>query len=163
MTRFAFVIHPLNISDVARKYPIAKFLPASVVEAAMRVKKPMVVSEISGVRSRTGAETQGWFIGCPLTPKQMVETMPIAHVYGKIVDCAKLAADNLSLTRRAEDRETKNLELFRLGNEILKRYEQFTLGQVMLAKEPFIGLSRTKLENLVQDYQDKIADQRAKP
>lgn len=79
--------------DVARKYPIARFLPTAVVEAAMRVKKPVVVSQIQGVRSLTGAETEGWFIGCPLTPKQMVESLPIAHVYGKIVDCAKLAAD----------------------------------------------------------------------
>jgi chromosome segregation ATPase len=74
----------------------------------------------------------------------------------------KLTAENYALQRRAADRETKNLALFLLANEILSRYEDFSLGKALNAKEPFVGATRTKLENLVQDYQDKILDQRAK-
>jgi chromosome segregation ATPase len=76
---------------------------------------------------------------------------------------AKLQAENLALQRRVADRETKNLALFLLGNEILGRYEEFSLGNALRAKEPFVGLTRTKLENLVQDYQDKLGEQRVKP
>ena len=75
---------------------------------------------------------------------------------------AKLASESIILKRKLEDRERKNLELFKLGNEILTRYEKFGLGEALSAKEPFTGITRVKLENLVQDYQDKIADQRVK-
>jgi DNA repair exonuclease SbcCD ATPase subunit len=63
------------------------------------------------------------------------------------------------LQRTVDDRETKNLALYKLGIDILKRYEQFGLGDAISAKEPFVGGSRVKLENLVQDYKNKILDQ----
>lgn len=75
----------------------------------------------------------------------------------------KLTAVNHALERRAADREAKNLALFTIGNEILSRYEEFSLGNAIRAKEPFVGLTRTKLENLVQDYQDRLLDQRIRP
>jgi chromosome segregation ATPase len=74
----------------------------------------------------------------------------------------KLAGQVIELQRKLSDREAKNLALFKLANEILKRYERFGLGDALAAKEPFTGIARVKLENLVQDYQDKIADQRVK-
>ena len=93
MTRFAFIIHPLSAKDVARKYPLAQFLPEKAVEAFIRVKKPMILSKITGIKSLTGAETEGWFIACPLTPRQMTQTVPLEEVYGKIIQCAELAAE----------------------------------------------------------------------
>ena len=75
---------------------------------------------------------------------------------------AKLAAENLELQRLVADRERKNHALFVLGNEILRRYEQFGLGNALLAKEPFIGNTRVKLENLVQDYQDKLLSEKVR-
>jgi chromosome segregation ATPase len=72
---------------------------------------------------------------------------------------AKLAGEKILLQRRVADLETRNLALFKLGNEILDRYEKFGLGTALTAREPFTGLTRTKLENLVQDYQDKLSDQ----
>lgn len=90
MTRFAFVIHPISARDVARKYPIARWMPDTWVEAVIKYKKPMMVSHITGIRSLTGAETEGWFIGCPLTPRQMVE-MPLDFVYSRIGRCAEIA------------------------------------------------------------------------
>lgn len=76
---------------------------------------------------------------------------------------AKLNTQNIALERRIADRERKNLALFLVANEILTRYEEFSLGNAIRAKEPFVGLTRTKLENLVQDYQDKIQEQRVRP
>jgi chromosome segregation ATPase len=76
---------------------------------------------------------------------------------------AQLAGQVLVLQRTIDDRETKNLELYNLGNEILTRYEKYGLGEALEAKEPFTGLTRVKLQELVQDYRDKIADQRATP
>ncbi len=76
---------------------------------------------------------------------------------------AKLAANVILLQRQVEDLQRKNASLFATGNEILTRYEHFGLGDALHAKEPFVGITRVKLENLVQDYRDKLADQKIKP
>lgn len=73
---------------------------------------------------------------------------------------AKLAVQVILLQRVVADRETKNLELFKTGNEILDRYEKFSLGDALVAKEPFIGITRVKLQEFVQDYKDKLTAQR---
>ena len=74
---------------------------------------------------------------------------------------ARTASELIVAQRRGDDLHTKNLALFKLGNEILVRYEKFGLGDALSAREPFVGLTRVKLENFVQDYADKLADQRA--
>jgi predicted amino acid dehydrogenase len=93
MHRFAFVIHPIDVKrDAARRYPLAKLLPERWVEQLLRRKEPMVISRITGVRSHTGAETEGWFIGCPLSPRMML-TLPLETVYDKIVRCGQIAQE----------------------------------------------------------------------
>jgi seryl-tRNA synthetase len=72
---------------------------------------------------------------------------------------ARLAAQVPVLRQLVADREAKNIALYKLGDDILTRYEKFGLGDALGAKEPFIGVSRVKLENLVQDYKDKLRDQ----
>jgi predicted amino acid dehydrogenase len=91
--RFAFIIHPLNIEDVARKrkYRVARYLPEAWVESGLRLIRPQVVSEITGVRSATGAETAGWFIGCPLTAKQLINGN-VEKNTEMIIACGRLAA-----------------------------------------------------------------------
>ena len=75
----------------------------------------------------------------------------------------KAVSETIVAKRAVADREMKNRELYRLANEILTRYEKFGLGDALAAREPFTGITRTKLENLVQDYSDKIADARVQP
>lgn len=81
----------------------------------------------------------------------------------KEAERAKLSEKSILLDRRVADLQTRNDALFRLGNEILRRYERFSLGDALAAKEPFTGLTRVKLENLVQNYDDKLAEQKARP
>jgi fatty aldehyde-generating acyl-ACP reductase len=91
--RFAFVIHPIDLKrDAAKKYPLARFLPERFVERLLQRKEPMVVSHITGVRSITGVETEGWFIGCPLSPRMMLN-LPLDFVYGKIIRCGEIAQE----------------------------------------------------------------------
>ena len=52
-----------------------------------------MASEITGIRSITGAETQGWFIGCPLTPDMMLNRLPLDEVYARIARCTQIAGD----------------------------------------------------------------------
>jgi len=53
---------------------------------------PKPVSEITGIRSPTGAKAHGWFVGCPLTPRQFVE-LPTDFVLHKIIRAARVAQD----------------------------------------------------------------------
>ncbi|HVL39165.1 MAG TPA: hypothetical protein VM328_07220, partial [Fimbriimonadaceae bacterium] len=91
MTKFAFIVHPISARDVARKYPLARWAPDWLIERIIMRKQPIVLSHIEGIQSRTGATTEGWFIGCPLTPRQMM-TLPQEFVYERIIQCCHLAA-----------------------------------------------------------------------
>lgn len=76
---------------------------------------------------------------------------------------AAAASRIIVLERQVADQQRKNAEMFKLGNEILKRYERFGLGDALTAREPFIGTTRVKLQNLVQDYGDKLREEKIKP
>lgn len=99
--------------------------------------------------------------------KETLEKLQQAYRNGEQVarakeaERAKMAAEMILLQRHVADVQSKNAALFRIGSEILARYEKFSLGEALSAKEPFVGLTRTKLENLAQDYQDKLLEQRA--
>ncbi len=71
---------------------------------------------------------------------------------------AAAAQKVIELERAVADRERKNVELYKTGNEILDRYAKFGFGDALAAREPFTGLTRTKLENLVQGYKDRLLD-----
>jgi chromosome segregation ATPase len=74
---------------------------------------------------------------------------------------AGFRSETIVLHRKVSDLESRNLALFLTANEILTRYQEYSLGHALIAKEPFIGATRTRLENLIQDYQDKLSAERA--
>lgn len=88
--RFAFLIHPLKTQELTRKYKLATVLPEWALEQIMKRKSPIKVCDITGIKSKTGATTEGVFLGLPLTPKLMM-SMPVDDVYGRIVEAAELA------------------------------------------------------------------------
>jgi len=91
MERFGFLIHPISVrQDIARKYAFARYLPEPWVEQMLTIIPPKTVSHITGVRSHTGAEAEGWFVGCPLTPRQFL-TLDETFVTNKIIQAAKIA------------------------------------------------------------------------
>src|ERR671939_384831 len=93
MERFAFIIHPIDARrDVARKYPIARYLPVRLIERYLPSREPVVAAHVTGIRSATGAEAEGWFIGCPLTPRLFLE-LPIEEVYAKLEQCGHIAEE----------------------------------------------------------------------
>lgn len=69
---YAFLIHPRDLSDVARKYPVFRHLPSEWVESFTRYLWPIVGSRITGLKSLSTGETMtGYIVICPLTPEQM--------------------------------------------------------------------------------------------
>jgi len=73
---------------------------------------------------------------------------------------AELANEKLILKNTIADRERKNLNLYKTSLEILERYENYSLGKALSAREPFIKKTRVTIENQVQDYKDAIIDNR---
>ncbi len=89
MEKFAFIVHPLAAKDFSRKFSIAKHLSDDFIEGIIKYIPPFKVSTITGIRSPF-AEAEGWFIGCPLTSRQMVE-LPQEEVIRKIIKSGKIA------------------------------------------------------------------------
>jgi SMC interacting uncharacterized protein involved in chromosome segregation len=81
-------------------------------------------------------------------------------VKAKEAERAKLASQVIVLQRKADKLETENIELYNTGTEILNRYQKYSLGDAIMAKEPFTGIMRVRLRNQVQDYQDKLLGQK---
>jgi len=91
MNKFGFILHPLSVADVARKYTVARYLPELAVEAIVARMTPKFLAHISDLRSDTGATADGCFVGCPLTVRQLVEWPP-ARCYKKILASVDMAS-----------------------------------------------------------------------
>lgn len=76
---------------------------------------------------------------------------------------AELSARVILQDRTIADQRRKNDELFKIGSEVLSKYEGFGLGTAISAREPFTRNMRVKLETLVQDYGDKLVDNKINP
>ncbi|MFZ4773793.1 MAG: hypothetical protein ACOYM3_00425 [Terrimicrobiaceae bacterium] len=76
---------------------------------------------------------------------------------------AKWEGRAIKADRQVGNLQVKNLEMYQAGMETLKRFEKFGLGEAILAREPFVGTTKVKLENLIQDQADKLTDARPQP
>jgi len=56
--------------------------------------------------------------------------------------------------------EGKNVTLYQTGRELMTRFEQKTCGEILAHKEPFFGFKRVEIENLLEEYRDKLDEQR---
>jgi len=90
VTKFAFIIHPLTARDMARKYRWAAWLPGCLIEWLMTKTPVQKISEITGIRSAAGAQTTGWFVGCPMTARQLVNSNP-QQAITKIIEAGRVA------------------------------------------------------------------------
>ena len=89
MEKFAFVLHPLIAKDVSRKFPFTKNWSDGLIEGVLKYVPPFNTSHITGIQSNL-SETEGWFVTCPLTSRQMI-AMPEQYVTNKIIKAGKVA------------------------------------------------------------------------
>jgi len=59
--------------------------------------------------------------------------------------------------------ETKNLKLYEYSQELAQRYQKKGVWASFTQKEPVFGLKRVDMENLLQEYQEKLAAQKIAP
>jgi predicted amino acid dehydrogenase len=95
-SRFAFVIHPLSqqyLRNVEPVNTIAKVSPQVVmdgIEKAIAYAPPFTYSHITGVKSPTGDEAEGWLITVGGTPKQLMAHDP-EFTYSRLLHAADIA------------------------------------------------------------------------
>ena len=118
---------------------------------------------VSGLRGKVAElEKENGGLKADLAQAVGVGNQTADRLKKKEADGLKLGERIVDLERKVSEGERKNLELHRLGKEILERYEKFGLGTALTAREPFVGTTRVRLQNLVQDYSDKLSEQRIK-
>ena len=72
---------------------------------------------------------------------------------------ADLQSQLTATQRQLEDAEKKNLALYRINRDILAEFEREGPWDGLLRKEPFSGLKRVDIENLVQEYEHEMGDE----
>ena len=91
-SKFCFVIHPLSLDDVVRYEPGAAGKGAPIIRKILEWMPPWAAVHVTGVVTPDGRETEGWFIGAPLLPEQMLEFSRDA-VYDRIVRAIEIGAE----------------------------------------------------------------------
>ncbi len=77
---------------------------------------------------------------------------------------AALQAQLASLNKGLASCDAKNMQLYKIGNQILDAYShKDDLFGTIADREPFIGIKRVQLQNIVQDEQDKLYDNQITP
>ncbi len=96
VNRFAFVIHPLS-KEFLRKDRLVNMVssvaPPSFLDAVEKVvayAPPWIYSRITGVRSPTGVEAEGWLITVGGTPRQMLSHRP-EFTYKRLLQAARMS------------------------------------------------------------------------
>ncbi|HXP00972.1 MAG TPA: hypothetical protein VN813_10725 [Luteibacter sp.] len=57
----------------------------------------------------------------------------------------------------------RNVQMYRVGQEVISAYENIDFGDVMSSRQPFAAKSRVKLETAAQSFGDKLYEQRFDP
>ncbi|MCD6217336.1 serine carboxypeptidase [bacterium] len=90
--QFAFVVHPLKLSDVfeIKAFRWLRNLPPALLEMALAQLPPVHVSRTSVITTPDGKQTQGSLYALIMTPKMMMR-LPEERVYTDLVKIANLA------------------------------------------------------------------------
>jgi len=76
INRFAYIVHPISKDYLKKLKPVellSEISEASLnpLEKLMAYSPPFVYSKVSGIKSSTGVEAEGWLIGLGITHEQM--------------------------------------------------------------------------------------------
>jgi len=96
VNRFVFVIHPLSQEFFKKEKAldlVSKVAPPQIMDAVEKVmaySPPFIYSKVTGIKSPTGVEAEGWLITVGGTPKQMLAHKP-EFTYDRLLQAAKMA------------------------------------------------------------------------
>lgn len=92
MADFGFLVHPLSLDDVYRKYSFAKKVSPKLVKSLLRRRPPFAIGEMKGIVSETGRSVKGVIVAVPFLPEQFYE-LEEKKVLKKIARGVRVAAE----------------------------------------------------------------------
>ena len=96
VNRFAFVIHPLSqeyfkkVESIELLSRVSPPVFMDALEKAMAYAPPFVYSRVTGIKSPTGVEAEGWLISVGGTPKEIMSHSP-EFTYRRLLEAARMA------------------------------------------------------------------------
>jgi chromosome segregation ATPase len=81
----------------------------------------------------------------------------------KDAERAKFEGEATALKANYKACTAKNLQLVKVGNDIVRQYEEMNPMDKLWHHEPVFGLKRVEHQNAAQDFRDKILDQKVTP
>lgn len=72
----------------------------------------------------------------------------------------RLGADDAQQTATLAQCESKNLQLYSVGQEILRAYENIDIGEVVASRQPFAAKIRVRYDEIAQKYGDSLYEGR---
>ena len=81
----------------------------------------------------------------------------------KDAERAKFEAEATAFKASSKVCTAKNAQLVKVGNDIVRQYEEMNPMEKIWDHEPVFGLKRVEHQNAAQDFRDKILDQKANP
>ena len=89
MNKFAFLIHPIEVQDFYKRFPLLKKAPSILVENLATTISPFKLSQIKGIQTPKG-EIEGYFIFVPFTTRKIFE-LSEERVLKKLLKACKIA------------------------------------------------------------------------
>lgn len=72
-------------------------------------------------------------------------------------DNGRLEATGAEQRGQIADCEHKNLLLYQANTELLEKYQNKSAWDALAQKEPFTGIEKVRIDNVLQEYRDKLA------
>lgn len=99
------------------------------------------------------------------TSQQLAETRKSLTETAQILQQTEAEKRNLEAIKARNERdiastERKNRALYTIGRSLMDRFEHKTCGEILAEKEPFAGLKKVETESLLEEYRDKLDDQK---
>lgn len=90
MDKFGFIVHTVSLKDFKKYWNIPIFFPDFLLKFFLKLIPPFKLSEVKNFTVKSGKQIQGYLIGCPLLPEQMVK-LNEKVVLTRIIQSAKIA------------------------------------------------------------------------
>lgn len=91
MNKFAYLIHPLEVQDLYKEFPLSKKISKIFIEELSTRIFPFKVFQINKIQTSKG-EVEGYFILLPFTTKKILE-LPQEKLLKKLLKACKMAED----------------------------------------------------------------------
>jgi chromosome segregation ATPase len=76
---------------------------------------------------------------------------------------ARLAKELDAAKGKVDACTARNVQMYRVGQEVIAAYENIDLGDIVGSRQPFAAKSRVKLEAAAQSFGDRLYEQRFDP